>query len=335
MSYIFPSPERTKTRVTRPFGSGPFIAKKISWIGDSITQAGLGTVENNERSSFPHMVSNYFGAQCSNIAAGSRTLSSFMSVTQSSADPIGSGDYVGQWYKNTTSGNEFFWNGTTWQQRKAGQSGTWFVGDRRALWDADLADPDVEIMVIAMSATNDIRAWFEGTGGVKDEHSAWHFRKELEQLVKECYAVGKTVVFMFGHRALDTATHGVSPDAPTSLISPERLANYVNVYREVADANNITCVDIQFLFHSEFTHGRTDINMRSFAGIAPTGFSLIQWQALNTGYTDYEINKDEFRDHYYANAGNGTLGRSNQHPNEWGSFVMTCEFIRTVYEFGI
>lgn len=336
---LLPSYERTTTRTTRPFGVGPFLGKKWMWLGDSITQASLGSTDNNIRSSFAHMVTNYFQGECNNIAAGSRTLSSFMEVTTGAADPVDGGSYDGQWYRNTTSSNEFFWTGSAWQQRKAGQSGTWFVGDRRTNFTTGLADSDCEFVVIAVTGTNDIRMWFEGTGGVKDEGSVWHFKKMLERLVVEIYAAGKTPIFMMGTRALDATFHGASPDPPTSLASPERIAGYNQSFREVADANDILAVDIGFAYHSEFSMGRPDINMRSRYISRPSGYTAQQWTDITAAIGDsYANNKDEVLDHYYINTGNPsdlTLGMANQHPNEWGHFVATQEFIRAVYEFGI
>jgi hypothetical protein len=336
---VLASYERTTTRTTRPFGVGPFLGRIWMWLGDSITQANLGSVENNARSSYAHMVTNYFQGECNNIAAGARTLSSFMEVTTGAANPVAAGTYDGQWYRNTVSSEEFFWTGSVWQARKAGESGTWFVGDRRTLFTTGLADVDCEFVVIAVTGTNDIRMWVEGTGGVKDEGSVWHFKKMLERLVTEIYAVGKTPIFMMGTRALHPTFHGTSPDAPTSLTSPERLAGYNQAFREVADANDILAVDIGYIYHSEFAMGRVDINMRSRATSRPSGYTLLQWTTITAAIGDaYANNKDEVLDHYFTNSSTPsdlTLGMNNQHPNELGHFIAAQEFVRAVYEFGI
>jgi hypothetical protein len=336
---VLASYERTTTRTTRLFGAGPFLGRKWMWLGDSITQGSLGSTDNNIRSSYAHMVSNYFQGECNNIAAGQRTLSSFMELVTGAADPVGAGSYTGQWYRNTTANTYFFYNGTTWQSVSTAVATTWFVSDRRSNFVSGLAESDCEFVVIAVTGTNDIRMNFEGAGGIKDEGSAWHFKKMLERLVVEIYAAGKTPLFMMGTRALDATFHGTSPDAPTTLTSPERLAGYNQAFREVADVNDILAVDIGYAFHSEFAMGRTDINMRSRFTARPSGYTALQWTDITTAVGDsYANNKDEVLDHYYTNTGNPvdlTLGMNNQHPNEWGHFIASQEFIRAIHEFGI
>lgn len=332
--------ERTSTRTTRLFGHGPFLGRKWAWIGDSITNGQLGSLE--AKSCFPNMVTNFFGAEITNIAAGARTLSSFLAEATGSADPVSAGSYVGEWYRNTTSSEQFFWTGSVWQQRKAGQSGTGFIADRRTQYNSMLADSSVEFVVISMTATNDIVYWVNGTYGRKDEFSPWHYKKQLEQLVTEIYATGKTIIFVCGARAEDSTYH-LDTDASSagSRDSRTRLAMYNAAYREVADANDILCVDIGYIFHSEFAQVRWDINLRNRYSQKPSIYTTPEWSAILTseGISDaYAGNKDEVLDHYYEDTGNPVdlvTGMTNQHPNEWGHFIIAQEIIRAVTEFGI